>query len=276
MTSLALPAAAAFSTGLWDEALRRQAALARFGAALLALTAATLLLQLLDERTLASGVNVWVKPAKFAFSIAVFSFTACWFFGLVREERRASLLMRGTAAVLVVSATLELAYVLYQAAQAGESHFNFSSHFTIAMYSLMGVFAVLLTGTTLTLAWEIARRPAEGIAPELRWAAVTGLVLTFVLGAGLGGYMSAQTGHSVGATGGAVPLFGWNRSGGDLRVAHFLGIHAEQAIPLLAVLLAPLGPALRRAGIVLGTAAYCALTFAIFFQAVAGRPLLPI
>ncbi len=48
--------------------------------------------------------------------------------------------------------------------------------------------------------------------------------------------MSQQAGHAVGAEGGQVPLFGWNRSGGDLRVAHFLGIHAEQAIPLLAAL----------------------------------------
>ena len=33
-----------------------------------------------------------------------------------------------------------------------------------------------------------------------------------------------------------VLLFGWNRSGGDLRIAHFLGIHAQQALPLLAAL----------------------------------------
>ena len=275
MTSLAMPFASP-RPGLWEELLRRQAALARFGAALLALTAFALLLQSIDPRTLASGVNVWVKPAKFAFSLAVFTLTACWFFGYVREERRASGAMRATAAVLIVSAGLEYLYLVFQAAQAGESHFNFSSPFTIAMYALMGVFAVALTATVLPIAWEIARRPAPGLPPELRWAAVAGLVLTFLLGAGLGGYMSAQPGHSVGATGGAVPVFGWNRSGGDLRIAHFLGIHAEQAIPLLALALAPLSRPLRRWGLVLGTAAYCSLTFAVFAQAVAGRPLLPL
>jgi hypothetical protein len=275
MTSLALPFRAPAS-GLWDELHRRQPTLARFGAALLALTAITLLLQAVDARTLASGVNVWVKPAKFAFSLGVFTLTAGWFFGYMREERRGSALMRGTVAVLLVSITLEYAYVLFQAAQAAESHFNFTSAFTSTMYGLMGLFAVLLTGTTLPMAWEIGRRPAPGLAPELRCAVVTGLLLTFLLGAGLGGYMSAQPGHSVGATGGAVPVFGWNRSGGDLRIAHFLGIHAEQAIPLLALLLAPLAPAVRRTGLIAGTAAYCALTFAIFAQAVSGRPLLPV
>jgi hypothetical protein len=261
---------------LWDGIVRRQATLARFGAGMLLLTAATLLLQQMDPRTLASGVNIWVKPAKFAFSIALFALTAAWFFGFMREERRNSRVMRLTVAVLVISAAAELAYILFQAGQVAESHFNVSSAFHARMYGLMGLFAVLLTATTLPIAWEIAKRPAPGLAPEMRWAAVTGLILTFVLGAGMGGYLGAQTGHSVGATGGTVPVFGWNRSGGDLRIAHFLGIHAEQAIPLLALALAPLSRPLRRGGLALGAAAYCALTLAIFAQAVAGRPLLPL
>jgi hypothetical protein len=266
----------AFRLPLWDEFVRRQPTLARFGAGMLLLTAATLLLQQMDPRTLASGVNIWVKPAKFAFSIALFALTAAWFFGFIRDERRSSRAMRLTVAVLVISAAAELAYILFQATQVAESHFNVSSAFHLLMYGLMGLFAVVLTATTLPMAWEIAKRPAPGLAPEMRWAVVTGLVLTFVLGAGIGGYLGAQTGHSVGTTGGTVPVFGWNRSGGDLRIAHFLGIHAEQAIPLIAVLLAPLAPPLRRIGLAAGTALYCLLTAAIFAQAVAGRPLLPL
>jgi hypothetical protein len=262
--------------GLWDEALRRQPVLARFGAALILLTLVALSLQLADPRTLASGTNVWVKPAKFLFSTGVFALTAAWFFGYMRDARRGSRAMRWTVAVLVVSTTLELAYILFQAAQAGESHFNFSSPFTIAMYALMGLFALLLTGTALPMAWEIARRPAPGLQPEFAAAVATGLVLTFLLGAGLGGYMSAQPGHAVGAVGGQVPIFGWNRSGGDLRVAHFLGIHAEQAIPLLGAALAGLAPERRRLALAAGTVLYVAVTLGVFAAAVAGRPLLPL
>lgn len=258
------------------ELLARQRTLARFGGALLLLAAITLSLQAIDPRTLAGGINVWVKPTKFLCSVAVFSLTAAWFFGYVRPERRTSWPMRFTVAALVIAATFELVWICWQGANGLESHFNNDTVFYDVMFSLMGLFAVLLTGTTLPLAWEIARRPAPGLPGHFRAGVVAGLVLTFALGAGFGMAIAFNGGHSVGAEGGAVPIFGWNRSGGDLRIAHFLGIHAEQAIPLLAFLLGGFGTAARRGLLVAGTAAYVAVGFAVYLQAAAGRPLLPL
>lgn len=275
MATLA-PLARPTATLLLAELLDRQRTLAVYGLALLILACVPLALQAVDPRTLADGINVWVKPAKFLTSIGIFALTAAWFFGYVRPERRRSWLMRGTAAAVILAGTVELAWIAWQAANGLESHFNNDTAFFSMMYSVMGLFAVVLIGTTLPLAWEIGRRPAAGLPRDFAAAVVTGLLLTFLLGGILGGYMSAQAGHSVGTQGGHVPLFGWNRSGGDLRVAHFLGIHAEQAIPILAFLLAGLGEAARRRLLIAGTAAYAALTLAVFAQAVAGRPLLPL
>lgn len=255
---------------------RRHPLLARYGLAMLALGAVAMALQVLDPRTLASGVGIWVKPAKFFVSVGVFALTAAWFMGYVRPERRGSLLMRGTVVALIASGSFELAYIVFQAAQGLESHFNVGTPFHAIMYALMGLGAVILTATTLPLAWEIARRPAPGLQRSFVAAVTIGLILTFALGGMLGGYMSSQTGHAVGQTGGSVPIFGWNRLGGDLRVAHFLGIHAEQAIPLLAAAVAALPSAARWAAVLAGSMAYAALTLAMFFQAVAGRALLPL
>lgn len=274
MTALSLPAPAG-RIPILSELLERQRALAVYGLAVLLLAAVALALQAIDPRTL-HGVGVWVKPAKFLFSVGVFSLTAAWFWGYVRPERRDSRSMRWTARALIASASFELLYIGLQAARGLDSHFNSSSALYDALYGLMGVAALILTATTLPLAREIARRPREGLSRDFAAAVVLGLLLTFLLGSGFGGYMAQTPGHSVGAEGGRVFLFGWNRSGGDLRIAHFLGIHAEQAIPLLAALVAGWRVRARWAALAAGTAAYVALTVAVFAQAVAGRPLLPL
>jgi len=275
MASLAFPIAVrARPGGLVAELFDRQRTLAGYGIALLFLALPLLVLQLLDPRVL-NGVSVWVKPVKFLVSVGVFSLTAAWFFGYVRPERRRAWPMRAATWMLVAMGSFELLWIGWQASQGLESHFNTSTSFFALMYALMGVSAVLLLGTTIPLAWEIGRRPAPGLRPDFVAAVVVGLVLSFLLGGALGGYMSAQTGHSVGAQGGHLPLFGWNRGGGDLRIAHFLGIHAEQAIPILAALAAPLAARARWLVLAGGGASYVAVTLAIFAQAVAGRALLP-
>ncbi|WP_423605016.1 hypothetical protein [Sphingomonas sp. MS122] len=273
MTALALDPSRPWQ--LLAEFDRRHRLLTRYGLVTLALGIVAILLQLADPRTLASGVGIWVKPAKFFVSVSVFALTAAWFMGYVRPERQGSRLMRGTVFALIASGTFELAYIVFQAAQGLESHFNTGTPFHAVMYALMGLGAVILTATTLPLAWEIARRPASGLQGSFVAAVVIGLVLTFALGATLGGYMSSQAGHSVGQVGGSVPLFGWNRLGGDLRIAHFFGIHAEQAIPLLAAAVAGASARIRWAAVLGGSAIYAALTLGVFFQAVAGRALLP-
>jgi hypothetical protein len=260
------------------ELILRQPTLTSYGILTLTLSVVALMLQGIDPRVLESGVNVWVKPAKFFSSVGIFALTAAWFFGYVRLERRKSPLMRATVALLIVSGTFELAWISWQAAHGLESHFNHDTPFYSMMYGMMGMFAVLLVGTTLPLAWEIARRPPPAARPDLVAAVVVGLVLTFLLGGLLGSYMSSQAGHSVGVDGGRTFLFGWNRSGGDLRIAHFLGIHAEQAIPILSMIAAEAGLGQRARWIVLivGAAACAALTLAIFAQAVAGKALFPL
>lgn len=257
------------------ELFARQRTLAGYGMLLMALTAVALLGQLLDPRTI-DDVNVWVKPAKFLFSVAIFSLTFAWFFGYVRPERRGSWTLRAVVVVLVAAGTVELAYISWQAAHALASHFNRSSTFYEIMYALMGVAAVLLVGTTLPLAWEIARRPASGLRPDFVASVVVGLVLCFVLGGGLGGYMSQQAGHSVGAVGGTVPIVGWNRSGGDLRAAHFLGIHAQQAIPVIGTLIGGIPRRFRWPALVIGAVMYVGIAVAFFAQALAGQPLMPL
>jgi hypothetical protein len=258
-----------------SELLLRQRTLTRYGLAMMILAAVAFGLQTVDPRMI-DGINVWMKPGKFFFSVAIFALTAAWFFGYVRPERRNSRLMTRTVAVLIASATFELFWITWQAAHGVGSHFNISTPLNAVMFAFMGLFAIILVGTTLPLALEIGRRPAPGLDRDFAFAVVTGLVLTFLFGGGMGAYMSSTGSHSVGTVGGHVPVFGWNRSGGDLRPAHFLGIHAQQILPVFAAMTFVLPPRFRRAALVSGIAAFVAVTVALFVQGAAGQALLPL
>lgn len=256
--------------------LSRHRALTLFGLACLALAVATFAAQSLDPRALGDA-NIWTKPSKFIVSIGVFALSAAWAMGYVRPERRGTPAMRWTAATLIAAGAFELVYIAWRASRGEASHFNIATPASTLMYGLMGLFAVLLVGTTLPLAREIARRPVVGARPERVAAVVAGLLLTFALGGGIGGYMSSQLGHAVGAEGGAVPIFGWNRAGGDLRVPHFLGIHAQQALPLLVAAAGAAGLSARAClrALAVGGALYALATLALLAQAVAGRSAWP-
>ena len=272
MTELSLAEPA--PRGILSEVFHRQRTLAAYGLLLVLLTPLLLLMQQIDLRTW-DGSDVWVKPTKFVFSTAVFALTSAWFFGYVRPDRRNAPSLRAVVGVIIAAGSFEVIYIAWQAGHGLAYHYNKSSVFYAIMYGLMGLGAALLVASTLPLAWEIARRPARGLNPHYAAAVVTGLALCFVLGGGFGAYMAQQPGHAVGLIGGHAPLFGWNRAGGDLRIAHFLGIHAQQAIPILGLAVAVLPPRLRWPALAGGSLAYTALAVALFVQAFNGHPLLP-
>lgn len=258
------------------ELRRRQPELAAVGLAFLLLAALTGSLSTIDPRML-DGVSVWAKPAKFFLSSGVLMLTSAWFYGYVRPERRETRALKISARALIAFGVFELGYITFQAAIDERSHFNRTDLLHFALYGMMGAAALGMLATKIPLALEIARRPVVGLDPIFRRAVVIGLSLTVALGALSGLYMSQQygQGHNVGAVGGAAPVFGWNRAGGDLRVAHFFGMHAEQVLPVVAAM----------AGLWMGQGAVRRLTYAtaavivamtvfVFAQALMGRPFL--
>jgi hypothetical protein len=93
------------------------------------------------------------------------------------------------------------------------------------------------------------------------------LVVAFALG--------GNGGHHVGvhpAGGATVPLIGWSLVVGDLRPAHFLALHAMQAIPLAGLEADRLG--LGRVWVRVAAAVWLVLTLAVWVQALAGLPLI--
>ncbi|MET9956824.1 hypothetical protein ABZ135_35480 [Streptomyces sp. NPDC006339] len=90
--------------------------------------------------------------------------------------------------------------------------------------------------------------------------------------------------HCVGVPDGGpgMPLTGWSSTGGDLRIAHFFGMHALQLIPLVLLLPAALAPRLVRLAdertrlrlVLIASAAYAATFVLLAWQALRGQALL--
>jgi hypothetical protein len=274
------PAAAGTGTsgpgGLVGVLWRRQPVLTALGLAFLLFAVPAAAGLALDGRTV-DGANVWLKPLKFLLSLALFALTTAWLVDHVAVPRRRALPIRIAVWTIVGGSLFEITYIAVQAARGEASHFNETTAFLATMFALMGVVAVLVTGTTLILAWEIARHARPGLDPALRLAVILGSVLTFVFGVGAGAAMAAMGGHGIGGVAGGptVPLFGWSMTGGDLRAAHFLGIHAQQVVPAAGILLAALLPSRARVAVVAFVALYAALITVVFVQALEGLPLFP-
>lgn len=246
--------------------------------AMAALVLPTMLALSLDER-LFGGVGTWVKPLKFEISVAFYLLTLAIFLPLSSERFRASLAGRYMVWPVIVPIVLEVLYIAWRASRLEASHYNATSLGT-ALYVLMGIGAVMFTLAPGFLAYGLARRDARPMPPVLRWSLVVGLALTCVLGL-LSGIVLGRNpgGHFVGvlpALHPTLPLLGWSLSVGDLRLAHFLGLHALQIVPALGLLIwlatRRTGPGLVTLGAV--SATYAGLTVAALLAALDARPLL--
>lgn len=261
---------------LLDALTRHEPALAALGFLMLALIAPTAFAALVDDRSF-QGVGVWLKPLKFELALAVYFLTLAFFARFQPAAVRQRRWYRGFVALVVLCSLAEMVWIGAAAAMGTSSHFN-TTPLGVVIYPIMGLAAATLTSFTAVQAWLIARNPDLRLSPVVRESLVLGLALVLPLTLVSAGTMSSFGSHFVGGTGsdaGGLPLLGWARDGGDLRVAHFLATHAMHFIPAAGlVVLAVFGPHARWA-VRLLTAAFVGLVAFTFVQALAGRPFLP-
>ncbi|WP_116505946.1 hypothetical protein [Micromonospora sp. B006] len=237
-----------------------------------------------DPRML-TGAPIWAKPLKFAISFVLYGVTLAWMLSLLPRRSRAA---ERAATVIVAMSVVEMVVIVVQVLRGTASHFNGTTALNAALFDVMGVAIMVLFAAQFVLAVVLARRPlpdrAGGYAVRLGLAvSLLGMVVAFPMVAQTpaGSPTGISGAHSVGVPDGGpgLPLLGWSTTGGDLRVGHFVGMHALQALPLLAILLDRfLGrrlDELTRARLVLvGGAAYAGLTLLVTAQALRGQPLL--
>jgi hypothetical protein len=214
----------AWCSPLWH----RNRWLTGFALAHLAVLAVLLVLMMFDSRQI-TGVNIWLKPAKFAMSISIFLLTMAWLLG---ELRRPRWMIGAITVVVIASMTLEQVLITLQAARGVTSHYNNDTAFDAMVFSLMGL-GVGTNSLAVGLALILFLGSFDQARPAYWWA-IRCALLIFLLGSVQGFAMIANGGHTVGAPDGGpgIPVLAWSNVAGDLRIAHFIGIHAIQVLPL--------------------------------------------
>lgn len=214
----------------------------------------------LDPREV-TNAPVWMKPLKFALSIGIYSLTLTWLVGRLPTGSRIARVANVAGTITVFGLAIELVIIDGFALFGDTSHFTVSTPFHAAMWSVMAVSITVVWVMSLLVAALLFRAPLGDPARSLGIRAGTiialgGMAVAFLMTGPQGDQISNYQGiigaHTVGLADGGpgLPLVGWSTVAGDLRVPHFVGMHALQALPLFVFLLEVLArkiPALRDA-----------------------------
>jgi hypothetical protein len=240
----------------------------------------------IDARVI-TGAPAWLKPFKFAISTAVYSLTLAWMFGWLTDWPRVRRVVGWTTAVVFV---VEVAIIDAQAWRGTTSHFNVSTTVDQVLFMVMGVAIVVQTFVSAAVAVALWRQRFADRA--LGWALRLGMALT-IAGALTGGLMTRPTAdqlanareggrmttagaHTVGGPDGGpgMPVTGWSRDNGDLRVPHFIGLHALQVLAIAAVALRRRPEMVRVRTIAALAGSYAALFLLLLCGALRGQSIL--
>ena len=221
------------------------------------------LIQTTDLRV--NGINAFIKPFKFFVSIGIFCVTMGWLMHHLAMPSK----VRAFNVMAVIVFAYESIVITWQAANGRLSHFNTSSFFYLMLYQVMGVAIVVLTIWTGYIGYLFFRKKDWSIPMPYVWGIRLGIAF-FVLFALEGGIMGSLFRHTIGGndSGKGLPLVNWNRGHGDLRVAHFFGMHTLQLFPLFGYYLAK-----TKKSVIVFATIYVTVVFAVLVQALMGLPL---
>lgn len=224
---------------------------------------------LVDDR-MVMGINAWHKPFKFTISIAVYAWTYGWLLFYLKRKRWVKFLSWGIAISMIV----EIVCIITQAARGVQSHYNMETAFDGILFAIMGNMIAMNT-IILVIVLILFLIETPKINPSYLLGIRLGMV-AFLVASAIGGVMISQFQHSVGVADGGegLPLLNWSTKGGDLRIGHFIGMHAIQVIPFLAYLIGKSSFSQKTLAVLVLFLGYMGVLGFLYFQAMQGIPLI--
>lgn len=211
------------------------------------------------------NVSAWYKPFKFAFSTFLYAWAMAWYCYYLPDF---NIGLFNWSIILLLG--FEIIYIAIQANKGQLSHFNLSAPVYATLYSLMAIAASLVTIYTAYIALLFFKGSFPDLPEYYLWSIRLGLLI-FVIFSFQGFLMGSRLNHSVGAQNDNSNWFivGWSKTVGDLRVAHFIGMHAMQVIPFISYYVLK-----NRTLTIIVSLLYAALALSTLIQALQGKPLI--
>lgn len=218
------------------------------------------------DNTIILGINAWIKPMKFYLSIGIMTWTIDWLGWYLKAQKK----VLTYSWVLVITMLIEMIIISFQAARGQRSHFNQSSIFNSILFSIMGLSITIFVLWTAYICILFFLQKEFSISKTYLLSIRLGLVL-FVLFALEGWVIVGNLSHTVGAPDGStgLPFVNWSREYGDLRIAHFFGMHALQIMPLTGYYFAK-----KNIHVMLFSIIYFLLVTMLLIMAIKGLPII--
>jgi len=256
---------------MFSELRHRDPLLFWIGAGMMLALIVCALLSIGDQR-LILGINPWIKPMKFLTSITMFLWTVAWFMPETRGGG-ASGSSRIVRWIIGPAMIIEISLIILQSARGVQSHYNHATVFDDVIFSVMGMTILVNTIAMIIFLWSIRRDTPPQRAGYI-WGIRLGVAI-FLLASFEGVVLVINDAHTVGAPDGGpgLPFVNWSTGYGDLRIAHFFGMHAMQALPLLGFFLDKARMPARNLVIAVSIV-WLAVMGGLLMIALQGRPLL--
>ena len=182
------------------------------------------------DHTLVLGINAWAKPLKFYFSAGLMSWTMGWLLYSINSKMARNLFSWG----IIISFLMENAIVFIQSWRGVASHFNTKTPFDALLNNGLLLFIALFFINMFFITIVVFTQRKMPLSQHYSWGVRMGLLIFLILSmVGFGMFLIQA--HTIGGEDGSKGLlfFNWSKKHGDLRIIHFMGVHALQIIPLV-------------------------------------------
>jgi uncharacterized membrane protein (DUF441 family) len=226
-----------------------------------------------DERQV-MGINVWIKPLKFFISTGIYTLTVGFLITFYPYSNLKKHILRNLVSWTML---LEMVIVSVQAARGVQSHYNMATLTDGILFGAMGILIFINVLVMIVFAFDTMRLKLK-TPKSIQWSILLGWLI-IIFGSWVGRQMIDQMAHNVGVADGGegLPFLNWSTVGGDLRIAHFFGLHSIQILPLIGLWAHNTWSSSHRKQIIVVTVIallYAAFIFYTYYQASQGIPFL--